>query len=94
VSKFARFEMGDYRPRAAPKVAGERRRALLRELREHRPASGSYAEIETALVGIMRAHQGMLPNRLSARDVLVYARDNGLIARHGDTLHLSEPLAK
>jgi hypothetical protein len=66
---------------------------LLRELRERDRASGTYTEFEDALVGIMHAHQDMLPARLTARDVLVYARDNGLIARHGDKLLLSEQLA-
>jgi hypothetical protein len=61
---------------------------LLRELREHGPVSGSYAEIEGALVDVMNGHQGALPPQVTARDVLIYARDHGLIAREGDTLVL------
>lgn len=65
---------------------------LLRELRNTGRATGTYSELEDALVGIMHANQDVLPSRLTARDVLVYARDNGLIARHGDKLTLAENL--
>ena len=61
---------------------------LLRELRDHGPVSGSYAEIEGALVDVMSEHQAVLPPQVTARDVLIYARDHGLIAREGDKLVL------
>lgn len=65
---------------------------LLRELRNTGPATGTFTEFENALVGIMHANQDVLPSRLTARDVLVYARDNGLITRDGDKLKLVEQL--
>lgn len=65
---------------------------LLRELRDRGQASGTYAEMEDALVGVMNAHQGVLPPQVTARDVLVYARDYGLIARSGDKLVLTDSL--
>jgi hypothetical protein len=61
---------------------------LLRELREGGRTSGSYAEIEGALIDVMNRHPGALPPRGTARDVLVFARDHGLIAREGDRLVL------
>jgi len=48
--------------------------------------------MEDALVGVMNAHQGVLPPQVTARDVLVYARDYGLIARSGDKLVLTDSL--
>lgn len=65
---------------------------LLRDLRGRGQASGTYTEMEEALVGVMRAHQEVLPPQVTARDVLVYARDHGLIARHGDKLVLTDHL--
>jgi hypothetical protein len=65
---------------------------LLRELRERRQTSGTYGEMEDAVIDVMNAHQGVLPPQVTARDVLVYARDHGLIARDGDRLVLSDDL--
>lgn len=65
---------------------------LLRELRGLGQASGTYGEMEDALIGVMNSHQGVLPPQVTARDVLVYARDHGLIARHGDKLVLTDDL--
>jgi hypothetical protein len=63
---------------------------LLRELRDRGRASGTYAEMEGALVDVMTERQGALPPQVTARDVLVYARDHGLIARRGDKLVLTD----
>lgn len=59
---------------------------LLDELRERGIASGTYSELEGALIEVMREHQSELPQSITARDVLVYARDHRLIAREGDRL--------
>jgi hypothetical protein len=56
---------------------------LLRELRDHGPTSGTYAEIEDALIGVMSTHQREIPPQMTARDVLIYAHEHGLIARRG-----------
>lgn len=61
---------------------------LLGELRASGHASGSYAEMESALIDVMHEHRSALPPLVTARDVLVYARDHGLIAREGDKLVL------
>ncbi len=67
---------------------------LLQELREGGRTSGSYAEIERALIDVMSKHAVVLPPRVTARDVLVYARDHGLIAREGDKLVLHADRSK
>jgi hypothetical protein len=67
---------------------------LLQELRKGGRTSGSYAEIEDALVDVMNRHTVALPSRVTARDVLVYARDHGLIAREGDHLVLQADRSK
>jgi hypothetical protein len=66
---------------------------LLREIRDRGQASGTYAEMEDALIGVMNTHQGVLPPHVTARDVLVYARDHGLVARRGDKLVLTHHLS-
>lgn len=65
---------------------------LLRELRDRGQVSGTYPEIEHALIGVMNGHRGVLPPQVTASDVLVYARDRGLIARRGDKLVLTDDL--
>ncbi|HXN38899.1 MAG TPA: hypothetical protein VN892_12745 [Solirubrobacteraceae bacterium] len=67
---------------------------LLQELRAGGRTSGSYAEIEDALVEVMNRNTAALPPLVTARDVLVYARDHGLIAREGDKLVLHADRSK
>jgi hypothetical protein len=38
----------------------------------------------------MIAHNSSLPSQVTVRDVLVYARDHGLISRQGDRLVLAD----
>ena len=59
---------------------------LLDEVRAQNVSWSTYPELEAALIDVMRRHRKALSSHVTARDVLIYARDKGLVVREGDRL--------